>query len=41
MSPLGRPKGEYRSARHGGFPVSRRAAPQAHGTAARSAEVTQ
>jgi len=40
MSPPGRPKGEYRSAQHAGYPVTRRAAPKAHGTAARRAEVS-
>jgi hypothetical protein len=41
MSPHGRPKGEYRRAQPEGTPMSRRAAPETHRTAARSAEVTQ
>jgi hypothetical protein len=38
MSPHGRPKGEYRSAKHGGCLMSRRAVPKAN-TAVRSTEV--
>ena len=38
MSPPGRPKGEFRSAKHGGCLMSRRAVPKAN-TAVRSTEV--
>jgi hypothetical protein len=38
MSTPGRPKGEYRSAQHGGCPMSRRAAPKAN-NAVQSTEV--
>ncbi len=40
MSPLGRPKGGYRSAQHEGCLMSRRAVAKAN-TAARSAELAR
>ena len=40
MSLPGRPKGEYRSAKHGGCLMSRRAVPKAN-TAVRSTEVAR
>jgi len=39
MSPPGRPKGEYRSAQHGGYPVSPARPPEGAHTAVRSTEV--
>ena len=39
MSPQGRPKGEYRSAQHGGYPVSAARPPEGALTGVRSTEV--
>ncbi|HSV83328.1 MAG TPA: hypothetical protein VLK85_29360, partial [Ramlibacter sp.] len=39
MSPPGRPKGEYRSAQHGGYPVSAARPYQGAHTAVRSMEL--
>ena len=41
MSPLGRPKGEYRNAQHGGCQMSPLGRPKGSYTAMRSMEVAQ